>query len=155
MVKRNAYRCAFTGHRDFNDSEYSDRLEAAIRELIESGTTEFYCGMAVGFDIACAETVIKLKSEYKDIKIIACIPCPGQDRYYPIEQKRRYAEVLAECSEQIITSAHYHRGCMQVRDRYMIDNCDVVLSYLTKDTGGTYYTVKYATKSGKKVINLI
>ena len=43
---------------------------------------------------------------------------------------------------------------MLKRDRYMVDNSDIVVAYLTKSSGGTYYTVKYANEKGVKVVNL-
>lgn len=146
--------CAFTGHRDFGGEDNLKKLEAAVRELIENGINTFYCGMAVGFDLACAEAVIKLKKHFS-IKIIACIPCPEQDKYFPSAIKRRYREALNNCDEIIVLAPSYFTGCMQLRDRYMVDNCDVVLSFLSKNTGGTYYTVNYAKKHGKQIIQLI
>ena len=48
----------------------------------------------------------------------------------------------------------YEPGCMQRRNRILVDRCDYLLAYLKKDKGGTYYTVKYAEKQGKNIIYL-
>ena len=54
----------------------------------------------------------------------------------------------------VYVSQFNQRGAMLKRDRYMVDNSDIVVAYLTKSSGGTYYTVKYANEKGVKVVNL-
>lgn len=55
--------CAFTGHRyELKDFD-AELLERVIKNLIISGVVIFYCGMAVGFDLAAAECVISLKKK--------------------------------------------------------------------------------------------
>lgn len=129
-------------------------LDRVIKNLIKNGVTKFLCGMAQGFDLTAAESVLALKVEYPSVELVACIPCEGQSRYFSTADKARYERVLANCSQVIVLAESYYPGCMHVRDRYMVDNCDVVVSYLRKKTGGTYYTVKYARSQGKKVIEL-
>ena len=50
--------CAFTGHRYELKEFDAELLERVIKNLIISGVVIFYCGMAVGFDLAAAECVI-------------------------------------------------------------------------------------------------
>ena len=40
------------------------------------------------------------------------------------------------------------------RDRYLVDNSDLLVCFLRKNRGGTFYTVNYARKKGKKIIEL-
>ena len=110
--------------------------------------------MAQGFDLAAAESVIALKSEFPDVELIACVPCEGQSRYFSATDKLRYDRVLKNCSDVFVLSSEYYQGCMHMRDRFMVDNCDLVVCYLRKRSGGTYYTVKYAKSCDKKIIEL-
>jgi predicted Rossmann fold nucleotide-binding protein DprA/Smf involved in DNA uptake len=41
---------------------------------------------------------------------------------------------------------------MFARDRYIVDKSDVLLCYLRKKSGGTYYTYKYAEELEKEII---
>jgi hypothetical protein len=41
---------------------------------------------------------------------------------------------------------------MKKRNKFMVDNVELVFCYLTKSLGGTYYTVKYAIENDKKII---
>ena len=145
--------CAFTGHRVLDGQFDSELLDRVILNLIKSGAKNFYCGMAIGFDMQAAETVLRYKKIY-DIKLCACIPCEAQSKYYSSKDKRRYEKILSACDEKIVLSTEYYLGCMQERNRFLVDNCDVLVSYLRKKYGGTYYTVNYAEKQNKKIIEL-
>jgi uncharacterized phage-like protein YoqJ len=108
--------------------------------------------MAKGFDLLAAETVLKLKGTYPQIKLIACIPCLGQEKNYTEEDKSRYALILEKCDDIKIISRTYYPGCMFSRDRYMVDNSDYVVALLRHTHGGTYYTVSYAKSKNKPII---
>lgn len=146
-------RCAFSGHRRNLDELDSDLLDRVISNLINGGTEEFLCGMALGFDLAAAEIVLKYKKDYP-VRLVACLPCENQDEYFSKKSAERYKKILSGCDDRIVLSAEYFNGCMQIRDRFMVDNADVLVCYLRKKSGGTYYTVNYAKKRGVKVIEL-
>ena len=141
-----AKTCAFTGHRNLEEDFSISKLRKQIKYLILDGVDTFYNGMAIGFDLAAAEVVLSLKKKYKHIKIIACIPCYEQEKYYSNEDKLRYVNILKEVDEKIILSNHYYNGCMQKRDRFMVDKADYLITYCRQSTGGTAYTVNYFIK---------
>jgi len=145
--------CAFSGHRSSVKELDINLLDRVILNLIKNGTKIFYCGMAVGFDLLAAESIIEFKKSY-DIKLFACIPCSGQSENYSSANKRRYDRILQHCDCEILLAPSYYYGCMQARDRFLVDNCDVLISYLRKNKGGTYYTVNYARQKGIKLIEL-
>ena len=41
------------------------------------------------------------------------------------------------------------------RNRHLVDNSSVCVCYLTKDSGGTAYTVRYAKEKGLEIVNLV
>lgn len=145
--------CAFTGHRKSLAEFDVQLLDRVILNLIKSGVKNFYCGMAVGFDTAAAESVLNYKKTY-DIKLFACVPCDGQSEGFSAENKRRYERILSGCDCEILLAPSYFKGCMHARDRFLVDNCDVLVSFLRKRSGGTYYTVNYAERKGVKIIRL-
>lgn len=146
--------CAFTGHRNLINTGFDELLlERVTENLIINGTERFLCGMAVGFDMICAQTVIALKKKYK-VSLTACLPCANQSERFSVKNKILYGELLDRCDEVIILADKYFNGCMHSRDRYMVDNCDVLVSFLRKSFGGTFYTVNYARQAGKKIIEL-
>ena len=146
--------CAFTGHRNLAGLDFDELLlERVVLNLVKNGYNRFLCGMAVGFDMKAAKAVIELKEKY-DIQLVACLPCANQSERFSVKNKLLYAEILDCCDEVMILENEYTVGCMHRRDRYMVDNCDTLVSFLRKSRGGTYYTVKYAQKCGKKIIEI-
>ena len=126
-------------------------LKTAVERLILQGFENFYCGMAMGFDLIAAEVVLDAKKFYPHVKLIACVPCPDQQRSYPEEEKKKYERLLPLCDKVEILSDHYYRGCMLARDRFMVDNCSCVLAYMDRNDGGTAYTVRYAKSKNKQI----
>lgn len=139
--------CCFSGHR-FLEKDFSEKLlkKEIVRLIEEENVKTFYCGMAMGFDLIAGETVAKLKRKYP-IKLIACIPFYEQDKFFSLEDKKRYAKLLKSCDEQVLISQNYYKGCLLKRNRYMVDNSNFLICYLRKDTGGTAYTVNYFKKT--------
>ncbi|MDD6927256.1 MAG: SLOG family protein [Candidatus Borkfalkiaceae bacterium] len=143
----------FTGHRIVKKNLDEKEIENTIKELIYEGYENFYDGMAMGFDLLCYKILLKLKEEkFPFIKIIACVPCLTQNLKFPEKTKKIYDDYLKKADYSVIISDEYTEYCMKERDRYMVDNCAVCVSYLYKSTGGTYYTTSYAVSKNRKVI---
>ena len=142
---------AFTGHRELEADFDEKRLKKVIKTLIKQGARIFYSGMARGFDLIAAEIVAKEKKKNQEIRLIACIPCPKQERAYSDTEKVLYERLLVECDEKVIVSDHYFRGCMQVRNKYMETRADALIAYCHKEEGGSAYTKKLFEKKGKPV----
>ena len=53
-----------------------------------------------------------------------------------------------------MVSEHYSSDCFFARNRYMVDKADVVVCAYDGQSGGTAYTVNYALKKGKIVIQI-
>ena len=134
--------CVFTGHRELPSDFPKKKLKEEIKKLIALGVDTFLCGMAIGFDLLAAETVLSLKRKYPHVKLVACIPCIGQEKYFSKSDQKRYASAVKKADEKVILSDSYYRGCMQVRDKYMAERGDVMIAYCTKKEGGAAYTVR-------------
>lgn len=136
--------CAFTGHRNVRGDLDLNALTSVIKNVIEEGYTTFLNGMARGFDLIASQCVLKLKEQYPQIKLIACVPCPDQEKYFSEEDKKTYRKVLEACDEVKVLSKRYYKSCMLVRDRFMVDNCSCLIAYFRGEEGGTEYTLRYA-----------
>ncbi len=139
--------CVFTGHRSL-DKDFSARtLKKEVKELLKRGVRIFYNGFAVGFDTEAAKTVLSFKKKYPDIKLIACIPCPNQEKKFSALQKQEYYALLEQADEKVLVSPIYGSDCMHKRNRYMADRADCMIAYCKKTDGGTAYTVRYFKKN--------
>ncbi|MBO5481462.1 MAG: DUF1273 family protein [Clostridia bacterium] len=140
---QNVKTCAFTGHRNLDADFSKSALKKQVEKMIKKGVDTFLCGMAVGFDMLAAETVLALKKKYPNVKLIACIPCYGQERFFSEEDKKRYAVLVQNADEKTVLAERYYKGCMQKRDIYMADRADTMLAYCKRETGGAAFTVRY------------
>lgn len=141
------YTMAVTGHRNVKDNISKNVLKSIFEGAILSGIDTFLIGMAVGFDTLCFNVLLDIRKE-KNIRIIACIPCEKQDMKFSLSQKKEYAKMVSEADEKIILSKEYTPYCMMQRNRFMVDNCSILLAYLRENKGGTKNTVDYAERKG-------
>ncbi len=159
------HSCCFTGHRpqklpwgfdesDARCAELKSKLRSAIRLAIAHGKTMFFTGMAMGTDIWAAEIVLELKEELQElgIRLVAVIPHSGQEAKYPEDLKQRYRRIISEADKCIVLQEHYTDGCMQRRNRYMVDNSSMLIAVYSGDGGGTGYTFDYAKDQGVQII---
>lgn len=147
----------FTGHRKIPQTDYekiSVRLRITLLNLISEGYCYFGVGGALGFDTLAAKTVLDLKNEYPQIKLILVLPYFSQTRGWQDSDIKIY-EYIKSCADKVrYTSDTYFSGCMKKRNRHLVDNSSVCTCYLTKNKGGTYYTVNYAEMNGLQIINI-
>ena len=141
----------FTGHRELPADDLpkiSKRLEDTLATLIEQGYRY------LGFDTLAAQAVLRLRERYPQIRLILVLPCLNQTRGWPQADIDTYEEIKRCADKVTYTSEHYFQGCMQKRNRHLVDNSSVCVCYLTKPTGGTAYTVDYARRMGLRIINI-
>lgn len=147
----------FTGHRKIPPEQQEKavrQLRKTIFELAGNGYRYFGAGGALGFDTLAAQTILNLKSALPQIRLILVLPCLSQSDRWSMRDKEIYEAIKARADKIVYTSREYTRGCMQKRNRHLVDNSSVCVCYLKESTGGTAYTIKYANASGIKVINI-
>ena len=147
----------FTGHRKIPSNELSvvsEKLRETLIQCIENGYCYYGAGGALGFDTLAAQTVLELKKYYPQIRLILVLPCHNQTRGWTETDISEYERIKAKADKVVYTSEHYYRGCMQKRNRHLVDCSSVCVCYLKETTGGTAYTVEYAKKCSLRVINI-
>ena len=153
----NLYSCCFSGHRNIPkelQAELKMRVKNGIDYLYARGVKTFYAGGALGFDSLAAEAVISRRDEHGDIRLIIVIPCRDQTAKWSDADKTRYERINSKADEIICLAEHYFQGCMQQRNRFMVDHSQICICYLKEQAGGTAYTVRYAQEHGLQIYNL-
>lgn len=146
---------AFTGRRFDklpwkNDSEvrcliFLKNLQDAIENEYKNGKRFFISGMANGVDSYAAEMVLSLKRKYSDIELICVFP------YAKIHITENH--FYKQCDKAVILSDDYFEGCMQQRNRYMVNHASVLIAcYEGGHLGGTGMTVRMAEKAGLDIV---
>lgn len=145
----------FTGHRRIIHKYVADALLRAVTSLADQGYKYFGVGGARGFDFLAAKAVLEVQKLYPDIKLIVILPCSDYYSNWPEEEKQEYSLVLQKADKVKVLSDHYYRGCMQARNKHLVDASSVCVYYKYTNTGGTAFTVNYATKKGLTTIGVI
>ena len=149
--------CCFTGHRALPEAELRplwELLVRTLRALADGGVREFCAGGALGFDTLAAEAVLMLREERPELRLTLVLPCRDQAARWRPEEVRRYEQIKREADAVEYVGERYARGCMQRRNRALVERSDLCVCYLTRSTGGTKYTVEYAAKRGLPILNL-
>ena len=157
--------CCFTGHRpgklpwryDETDPRCLDlkrRIADAVEAAYQEGFRHFLCGMALGCDLYFCECVLRLRQMHPDVTVEAAIPCPSQADGWGEAQKSRYRDILARCDYETMVQQSYTPGCMQRRNRYMVDHASLLIAVNDGARGGTRSTIEYAFKRGVNVLDI-
>lgn len=153
----------FTGHRSqklpwrFNESDprclaMKQQLNAEIESAIQRGYRTFLSGMALGFDMMCAEAVIEFRRKYPDITLIGAIPCEDQDCKWQERDKKRYRALLEQLDgKRCIYDTYVGVECMLERNRYMVNRSSLLIALFDGLPGGTKKTIDYAMSQGLEI----
>lgn len=153
-----AQTCCFTGHRKIKDDHLNMvfvKTYEKVRELIsEYGFRYFRVGGAFGYDMFVAELLFTMRDTgFPFIQVILDYPFDGFTHRWDEHQKEAYAKLLPQYDKVVCVSPQESREAYLIRDRHLVDNSAFCISYCTRRTGGTAYTIRYAEKQRVPVYN--
>lgn len=159
--------CCFTGYRPQKFPfplergipdyvTFENKLTDAVFSLPQEGCRTFYTGMAMGFDLIAAETVLLFRKLRPDagVRLIGVVPFRQQSLSFSAPWRERYNRVAALADEVVILGERYSPGCYQRRNEYMVDRSDLVITWFDGAPGGTRSTLRYAERCGRRIVNL-
>jgi len=149
-----------TGHRPnklggYNDAtNRSTAIKAVLRMLYAQGQPNCaVSGMALGVDQWAAEVALEM-----GIKVLALIPCAGQDAMWPEESKKKYAELLARIAQangsvEYVSTQSYKPELqqMQKRNQAIVDYSTHIFAVWDRSWGGTGSCVRLAKKASRPI----
>lgn len=156
--------CAFTGYRPekfpFGENEADPRCEQLKQELFceilrmtREDVNVFMSGMARGVDLWAAEAVLQIQNvkPSQKIELWAIIPYDRQPLAWSAKERARYQRILEQAARVEYISHDYYNGCLQKRNRYMVDHATHLLAVYDGQPGGTASTIRYARKKGLEI----
>jgi len=153
-------KIAVTGHRpnklgnEYDGiGKYSDAIRDRMAEVIKDHKpTQIITGMALGVDMLWAEMAI-----INNIPFIAAIPCKDQEKMWPKKSQDRYNRIVNHplCTKYYVSEKPYTNSCMQARNVWMSDNCDILLAIWDGSAGGTKNCYDYAFHIKKQQVPVI
>ena len=169
-------RVGFTGHRDCVSNEWThDTLNSAVKRSVEGGARWFTSGGAIGWDVNFLEAAMverwnlagkptttfsgmfDVKGLPDGIAVAAALPFRGFWDHYKNKRddNRIYFDNLEKQLDVIayISEGGYEVSKMHKRNRWIVDNSDVMITvYDGRKKGGTYKTLSYAKKQRKPIL---
>lgn len=140
--------CCFFGHKDTPSSVYEKLEEAVENAIVENEVTSFLVGNQGQFDSMALSVLRKMKGKYPQISynvVLAYMPTEKEE-WNPYE----YGETMLP---EEIESVH-PRYAISWRNKWMVNESDVVIAYITHSWGGAFRYVELAQKKGKAIINI-
>ena len=142
--------CCGFGHRNIFEN-ISSQIDYAVVCAIEKGCNIFYTGAMGDFDKLFSSAVRKEKLTYPYIKLICVKPYMTAD----INKNKDYYEALYDdvIVPEEINGIHY-KSAIKARNQWMVENSDIIISYVVRDYGGSYTANCYAEKHGREIIDI-
>lgn len=129
-------------------------MATEIKLNYEKGFTRFICGGALGVDWMAAEEVIALKESKKHLTL--ALPFLGYNAVWPKSTINSFERNILRHADFVryICDPPYSPIKMQQRNKWMVDNSDLVIAVWDSSNGGTANCVKYALEAGKSVYRM-
>ncbi len=139
---------AFCGHSDFQKTdECEKKLLGILEELVGDSFADMYLGDYGAFDRFAYECCKKYKEGHPNIKSVFVTPYLSGSK---LEHRRTgFDKILYPEIED-----KPKKFAIAYRNKYMVEQADLVIAYVERSFGGAYTTYKHAKKKGKAVINL-
>lgn len=146
---------SLTGHRPHKLGGYNlpnptynyvcKKIESII---LEQKPDKIISGFALGADQWFASIGLKL-----NIPIIAAVPFLGQESVWTEKQKQIYFKLLSKVEKTVVVSeGSYSAQKLQIRNEYMVDNCDKLIAVFDGSNSGTLNCINYAKSQNKEII---
>ena len=111
--------------------------------------------MAEGVDVWSAEIVLDRKKSNKDLHLVCALPHPGFEKRRSEQEKQIFKDILEKADLVKVINDHYFTGCYQVRNKWMVDRSNLVISIFNGHKGGTKNTIDYARTKAVITKNVI
>ena len=133
----------FCGHSTVYPLDLVQRwLHEVIEGLIVRGARKFYLGGYGTFDQMAAAAVWEQKRTHPEITSVLVLPY--------LDRKVSATEYDYTTYPQLENVPR--RFAISRRNRWMVENSDVLVAYVTHDWGGAATTLKYAERKKKEII---
>ena len=144
-------RICFFGHADYNySSETKEALALILKDYADKFDCEFLFGGYGQFDELAYRCVKELCSKNR---IGTVFVTPYISENYLKKQleyhQNKYDQVVYPEIENVPL-----KFAITARNKWMIKQSDLVITYVNRKYGGAYSALKYAKNKGKAVINL-
>jgi uncharacterized phage-like protein YoqJ len=142
----------FCGHAQYTESrEDEEKILSLLTELIGDRHAELYLGGYGAFDTFARKCGSKYQNEHPDTRLVFVTPyiTPSYQKNHLTDQKNLYDEIIYPNLED-----KPFRFAISYRNKWMIEQADYVIAYVTHDWGGAYQAYQHAKRRKKPLFNI-
>ena len=140
--------CTFFGHSIITEDIYSILLSEIEKLVINENVDMFYIGNQGAFDSLSKKAVCELMKKYTNINyniVLAYRPSNSENNSVSDFSHTILPEKVA------LSSPRYS---IVIRNRWMAERADFIISYIIRDFGGAAKAIEFAEKNNKQIINI-
>lgn len=141
----------FCGHSKAHLNQLeTDLLKTTLNRIIlENNECIFYLGGYGNFDFTCLHILLNLKNNYPHIKLVFVTP-------YLLSSYTKLKEAIEIYDETVYPTLEKTpiKFAIEKRNKWMVDNCNLLICYINTTFGGAYKTYKYAKSKNIQIINV-
>ena len=145
------FRVALFGHRYLDSLRIiEDRLTPIIKDLIwKKQFVEFYIGRNGEFDEFAASVIKRVRKDvdFSNTALILVLP-------YNSAKIEDYEKYYDEITIPDVLWKMHPKGAIKAKNRWMVEQADLVIGYVEREEGGAYTALKYAKQLEKEIINI-
>ncbi len=157
--------CCFTGPRPqrlpAGGNEFSpeiiflkSNIRSAVADAYYEGFRFFMSGMADGFDLFAAETVLDMKKDFEGICLVAVLPYSGVEKRHSAATNAKIEKILQSADLVLSLSENYFPGCELIRNKYMTEHSSRIIGYYNGLSKGTAHCWNCAIENDLEMVNL-
>ena len=138
---------AFCGHADYvGCDEDQAKVLAALEKEVADASVEFYLGEYGGFDRFAYHCAKKFKERHPAARLVFVTPYMLTDQGRGAMVRERFDAILYPPLETVPP-----RFCISHRNRWIVEQSDLLVCYIRRSYGGAQAMYRYAVKKKKRI----
>ena len=139
----------FCGHSHFTKTEkYEEKLLSLLENVVGNSTAEFFLGGYGAFDDFAYSCCKKYRMTHPNTKLVFITPYLSHESNLKDKTAQYDAIIYPEIESVPLKYAIWHRN------RWMVEKADIVIGFITHQSGGAYQTYRHAVSRNKPFFNI-
>ena len=138
----------FCGHSKYEGTAEDEiKILKLLNQKAGNSSVEFFLGGYGGFDWFAYRCAKKFQKEHEEAKVIWITPYLNSS--LSDDKKNRFDLIVYPELEKIPL-----KYAIVYRNRWMVEQADIVISYIINQYGGAYAMYQYAKRKNKEIYNI-
>ena len=142
---------AFSGHSQYIRNPLDEkRVLEILEQRVGNMPCDFFLGEYGKFDGFAYDCAKKMKEKNTQCRLVFVTPyLPVERSNYALQHGKRFDCILFPEIERVP-----RKYAILYRNRYIVDNADILIAYVTHKYGGAYKMYQYARRKNKEIYNI-